>query len=213
MVLVDELEALARGVFELERKLFDFLARRLGVELAGLLALLELGRERGLDRFLPARNVDQLAAKPPVPPREMRRRRHKVSGSETHHSMASIVPSLSVSSTANAASSRDGTNRYWRFLLPQFVRKLITSWSARTARRISSFSSVPESSLSIIWNALRARPKNSVENSSSAAVLARSRRSRSFSRSLRRLARPRLIAVSLRATGVMFIRVDGVDGV
>ena len=59
MVLVDELEALARGVFELERKLFDLLARRLGVELAGLLALLELGRERGLDRFLPARNVDR----------------------------------------------------------------------------------------------------------------------------------------------------------
>ena len=67
--------------------------------------------------------------------------------------------------------------------------------------------------MSIIWNALRARPRNSVENSSSAAVFARSRRSRSFSRSLRRLARPRLIAVSLRATGVMFIRVDGVDGV
>ena len=56
-----------------------------------------------------------------------RRRRPKVSGSETRHSMASIVPSLSVSSTANAASSRDGTNRYWRFLLPQFVRKLMTS--------------------------------------------------------------------------------------
>ena len=127
VVLVDELEALARGVFELEREFFDLLAGRLCVELASLGALLELGRERGLDRFLPARNVDQLAAKPPVPPREMRRRRHKVSGSETHHSMASIVPSLSVSSTANAASSRDGTNRYWRFLLPQFVRKLITS--------------------------------------------------------------------------------------
>ena len=58
VVLVDELEALASGVFELERELFDFLAGRLGVELAGLLALLELGRERGLDRFLPARNVD-----------------------------------------------------------------------------------------------------------------------------------------------------------
>ena len=59
MVLVDELEALARGVFELERKFFDLLAGRLGVELAGLLALLELGRERGLDRFLPARNVNR----------------------------------------------------------------------------------------------------------------------------------------------------------
>ena len=59
VVLVDELEALARGVFELERKLFDFFARRLGVELASLGALLELGRERGLDRFLPARNVDR----------------------------------------------------------------------------------------------------------------------------------------------------------
>jgi hypothetical protein len=47
--------------------------------------------------------------------------------------MASIVPSLSVSSTANAASSRDGTNRYWRFLLPQFVRKLITSCERREA--------------------------------------------------------------------------------
>ena len=59
MALVDELEALARGVFELEREFLDLLAGRLGVELAGLGALLELGRERGLDRFLPARNVDR----------------------------------------------------------------------------------------------------------------------------------------------------------
>ena len=59
VVLVDELEALARGVFELEREFFDLLAGRLCVELASLGALLELGRERGLDRFLPARNVDR----------------------------------------------------------------------------------------------------------------------------------------------------------
>ena len=59
MVLVDELEALASGVFELEREFFDLLAGRLCDELASLGALLELGRERGLDRFLPARNVDR----------------------------------------------------------------------------------------------------------------------------------------------------------
>ena len=56
---IDHLKALARGVFELEREFFDLLAGRLCVELASLGALLELGRERGLDRFLPARNVDR----------------------------------------------------------------------------------------------------------------------------------------------------------
>ena len=49
------------------------------------------------------------------------------------HSLQSISPSRSESSCASAASRRDGTSRYCRFLLPQFVRKSITSLSALTA--------------------------------------------------------------------------------
>ena len=49
------------------------------------------------------------------------------------HSLQSISPSRSESSCARAASRRDGTSRYCRFLLPQFVRKSITSLSALTA--------------------------------------------------------------------------------
>ena len=52
---------------------------------------------------------------------------------KTHHSSASMEPSWSVSIAARAASRRDGTNRCWRFLLPQSVRNLITSLFARTA--------------------------------------------------------------------------------
>ena len=49
----------------------------------------------------------------------------------------------------------------------------------------------------------RAAFKNSVVNSSSAAIAARSRRSRSMASCSRRFARPRWIASSLRASGVM----------
>ena len=120
-----------------------------------------------------------------------------------------MVPSWSVSICASADSRRDGTSKCCRFLLPQSVRNLITSLFARTAVTISAFSSVPESSSSIIWKTLRAAVRNSALNSSSAAAAARSRRSRSFAICSRRFARPRLIAVSLRASGVMPLRGGG----
>ena len=44
-----------------------------------------------------------------------------------------MEPSLSVSIAARAASRREGTSRYCRFLLPQSVKNLITSLFARTA--------------------------------------------------------------------------------
>ena len=57
-----------------------------------------------------------------------------------------------------------------------------------------------------IMNTSRAAFKNSVVNSSSAAIAARSRRSRSMANCSRRFARPRWIASSLRASGVMLLR-------
>ena len=53
-VLVDELEALARGVFEVERELLDFLLRRLGLHFALGRAVGQLVRQRDLDGLLPA---------------------------------------------------------------------------------------------------------------------------------------------------------------
>ena len=53
-VLVDQLEALARGVFEVERELLDFFLRRLGLHLALGRAVRELVRQRDLDGLLPA---------------------------------------------------------------------------------------------------------------------------------------------------------------
>ena len=108
-------------------------------------------------------------------------------------------PSRSVSSTSSAASRRDGTSKYWRFWLPQLLRKSITSLSARTARTISAFSSVPLPSLSMRRKALRAALRNSSENSLSAAAAARARRSCSALSCSMRFARPRLMASSLRA--------------
>ena len=58
-VLVDELEAARRGREERVGELFDLLLRRLRLHGAGRGAGLELGREGGLDRVLPARNVDR----------------------------------------------------------------------------------------------------------------------------------------------------------
>ena len=48
------------------------------------------------------------------------------------HSLRENSPSLSVSIWASAESRRAGTSRYWRFLLPQFVRKSMTFLSALT---------------------------------------------------------------------------------
>ena len=53
-VLVDELEALARGVFEVERELLDLLLRRLGLHFALGRAVGQLVRQRDLDGLLPA---------------------------------------------------------------------------------------------------------------------------------------------------------------
>ena len=84
----------------------------------------------------------------------------------------------------------------------------------RTLRAdISGFSRVPDPSLSIRSKHLRAIERNSALNSASALAAARSRRSRSAASWASRFERPRWIACSLRATGVMFVRVDGVDGV
>ena len=58
-VLVDELEAALGGGKELARELGDLLQCGLALRLAGRGALLELVRERLLDTFLPARNVEQ----------------------------------------------------------------------------------------------------------------------------------------------------------
>ena len=44
------------------------------------------------------------------------------------HSSASMCPSRSVSIAFSAASRRAGTNRYWRFGLPQLTRKRITTY-------------------------------------------------------------------------------------
>ena len=107
-----------------------------------------------------------------------------------------MCPSRSVSIAFSAASRRAGTNRYCKFLLPQFTRKLMTFLLPRMATTTSSFSSVPDSSTSIISNTLRAADKNSTEKFSSSARAAFSRRSRSFASWSRRLARPRLIASS-----------------
>ena len=49
------------------------------------------------------------------------------------HSSMSTWPSLSVSIAARAASRRDGTSRYCKFLLPQLIRNLITFWFDWTA--------------------------------------------------------------------------------
>ena len=154
-VLVDQLEALARGVFEVERELLDFFLRRLGLHFALGRAVGQLVRQRDLDGLLPAllwtgepRNASTLSrprrrrtSTPPArhhrstpPPQHAspRRRHPQVSDSETHHSESENSPSLSVSIWASAESRRAGTSRYWRFLLPQFVRKSMTFLSART---------------------------------------------------------------------------------
>ena len=54
VVLVNELEALARGVFELVRKLLDLLRGPRGIERALGRAIRELVLERDLDALLPA---------------------------------------------------------------------------------------------------------------------------------------------------------------
>ena len=77
---------------------------------------------------------------------------------------------------------------------------MITFLSALTASMTSCFSSVPESSLSIMRKTLRDVDRKSRLNWRSSSRAARFRRSRSFSRSLRRLARPRLIALSHSST-------------
>ena len=43
-----------------------------------------------------------------------------------HHSIASMWPSRSVSSTASVASRREGTSRFCRFGSPQLTRNLMT---------------------------------------------------------------------------------------
>ena len=58
-VLVDELEAALGGGKEFASELGNFFQCRLALRLAGRGALLELVRERLLDTFLPARNVEQ----------------------------------------------------------------------------------------------------------------------------------------------------------
>ena len=58
-VLVDHLEALARGVLEIVRKFLDLLVGLLGLELALGRPFRELVREGDLDALLPARNVDR----------------------------------------------------------------------------------------------------------------------------------------------------------
>ena len=59
VVLVDELEALARGVFELVRKFLDLLRGPRGIERALGRAIREFVFERDLDALLPARNIDR----------------------------------------------------------------------------------------------------------------------------------------------------------
>ena len=77
----------------------------------------------------------------------------------------------------------------------------------RTPRAdISGFSSVPDSSSSIIVNTSLAAFKNSRLNSSSAFSAARWRRSRSSASCARRFFRPRWMADSLCASGVMLLR-------
>ena len=71
---------------------------------------------------------------------------------------------------------------------------------------ISGFSSVPDSSSSIIVNTSLAAFKNSRLNSSSAFSAARWRRSRSSASCARRFFRPRWMADSLCASGVMPLR-------
>ena len=58
------------------------------------------------------------------------------------HSMASISPDRSVSSASRAASKRAGTNKYWRFGLPQSLRNVITSLSFATC--VLSISELPQ---------------------------------------------------------------------
>ena len=53
-VLVDQLKAAPRGVFEVERELLDFFLRRLGLHLALGRAVGQLVRQRDLDGLLPA---------------------------------------------------------------------------------------------------------------------------------------------------------------
>ena len=103
---------------------------------------------------------------------------------------------MSVSSSASVLSSLLGTIKSDRFGLPQEIRNFWTSSSVLTACKISSFVSVPESSLSIMMNTSRAAFKKPALNSSSAAAAARSRRSRSSASCSRRFLRPRWIASS-----------------
>ena len=112
------------------------------------------------------------------------------------HSGRSTSPDLSVSSSASVFSSFEGTMRSDRFWLPQEMRNFWTSSSFLTACKISSFVSVPESSLSIMMNTSRAALRKPALNSSSAAAAARSRRSRSSASCSRRFLRPRWIASS-----------------
>mmetsp|Transcript_16002 Transcript_16002/g.49526 ORF Transcript_16002/g.49526 Transcript_16002/m.49526 type:complete len:504 (+) Transcript_16002:541-2052(+) len=91
------------------------------------------------------------------------------------HSVIVISPSPSVSTTASACARRDGTQRYWRFALPQFERNSMTSFFVCTAVTTSSLTSVPLWSSSIISKTIRALFKKSAENSSSAAAAARAK--------------------------------------
>jgi len=116
------------------------------------------------------------------------------------HSGRSTSPDLSVSSSASVFSSFEGTMRSDRFWLPQEMRNFWTSSSFLTACKISSFVSVPESSLSIMMNTSRAAFRKPALNSSSAAAAARSRRSRSSASCSRRFLRPRWIASSHSST-------------
>ena len=110
---------------------------------------------------------------------------------ETHHSLASISSSPSLSKTDRAWFNLEGTNKYCRFSFPQFARNILTSLFSLTAVIISCFVSVPELSTSIISKTLRAAERNSAENSSSAAAAALARRSCSAFRSAVRFSNPR----------------------
>ena len=109
----------------------------LAISFAAALAWASRALARCASLFRSAVSIaSSLRGTPTGEPRRRRRRVERspqVSDSETHHSLQSISPSRSESSCASAASRRDGTSRYCRFLLPQFVRKSITSLSALTA--------------------------------------------------------------------------------
>ena len=96
-VLVDQLEALARGVFEVERELLDFFLRRLGLHLALGRAVGQLVRQRDLDGLLPAllwtgepRNASTLSR--PRRRRRLLRHQHAIAASKAPQSFRLDAP-------------------------------------------------------------------------------------------------------------------------